>query len=330
VGTLAEWQPPAGRRQVDTTMSRELEQPESGHPATGRRLPRTAVIGAGGFIGRHLLAAYQTTDPDALGVDVVGPWPHLLDLAAPDIRPLKLCASGYKYAVIAAAVPGLARCEKDKEYTRSRNVTGTLELARQLAEEGVTTVFFSSDAVFDGREGSYQDDSPTNPLNEYGAQKAEVERRLPEVCQGRYLILRLGKVFGLIRADRTLLDEMAAHLTAGQQIAAARDQIFCPVLIGDVVRAVLALQAVGATGLFNVCGPEVWSRFDLAQALVRTLGAQSSLVKGISLDDLHEPFGRPKRSDMVCRKMRAAVNLEFRPMVACIAAIAKQYREGSV
>jgi dTDP-4-dehydrorhamnose reductase len=308
-------------------MASELKEPAFKTPKGGQRLPRTSVIGAGGYLGRHLLAAYRAVDPDALGVDVVGPWTHLLDLAAPDIGPLKLRDSGYKYAIIAAAVTGLARCEQDRDFTRARNVTGTLELARQLTDEGVTPIFFSTDNVFDGREGGYSDEAPTSPVNEYGSQKAEVERRLPEVTRGRCLIPRLGKVFGLVRGDRTLLDEMADRLTRGQEVAAARDQIFCPVLVDDVVRAVLGLQTVGATGLFNVCAPEVWSRFDLALGLARALGADPSLVKGISLDDLTESFRRTKRGDLRCRRLRATFDLEFQPMASCIAAIAKQYQE---
>jgi dTDP-4-dehydrorhamnose reductase len=311
-------------------MSTSVEASKHGSTPETRRLPRTVVIGAGGYLGRHLLAAYQAEDPAALGVDVVGPWPHLLDLAAPDIRPLQLRAGGYQYAIIAAAITGLARCEQDKEYTQARNVTGTLSLAGQLVEEGVTPVFFSTDNVFDGRDGRYVDEAPTNPVNEYGAQKAEVERRLPEVTRGRYLICRLGKVFGLVRGDRTLLDEMAGRLTKKQEVAAARDQIFCPVLVDDVIRAVLGLQRVGATGVFNVCAPEVWSRFDLAQTLARALGADLSLVKGISLDDLKESFGRLKRGDLVCRRLRATIHLEFQTMAACIASVAKQYREGGL
>jgi dTDP-4-dehydrorhamnose reductase len=253
-----------------------------------------------------------------------------VDLAAPDVRPLKLRESGHHYAILTAAVTGLARCEQDREYTRARNVTGTLELARQLAEEGVTPVFFSTDNVFDGRGGPYPDEAPTNPPNEYGAQKAEVERRLPEVCQGRCLILRLGKVFGLVRGDRTLLDEMADRLTKGQEVAAARDMVFCPVLVGDVVRAVLALGGVGATGLFNVCGPEAWSRFDLARAVAEALGADPALVRGMSLDDLKEPFGRPRRVHLLCRRLRATVDLEFQPLATSIAAVTRQYQGGVV
>jgi dTDP-4-dehydrorhamnose reductase len=310
-------------------MASTLKEPKSDTPKAGQRLPRTAVIGAGGYIGRHLLAAYRAIYPDAMDVDVAGPWTHLLDLAAPDVRPLKLRESGYEYAVIAAAVTGLARCEQSPDFTRARNVTGTLELARQLAGENVTPIFFSTDNVFDGREGGYSDEAPTSPVNEYGAQKAEVERRLPEVTRGRYLIPRLGKVFGLVRGDRTLLDEMADRLTRGQEVAAARDQIFCPVLIDDVVRAVLGLQRAGATGLFNVCAPEVWSRFDIALAMARAVAADAALVKEICLDDLKEPFRRTKRGDLRCGRLKATLNLEFRPLAACIAAIVKQYRGGS-
>jgi dTDP-4-dehydrorhamnose reductase len=293
----------------------------------GRRPPKTAVIGAGGYLGRHLLAACRAVYPDAVGADVTGPWERL-DLAAPDVRPLRLRESGHEYAIIAAAVTGLARCEQNKDFTRARNVTGTLELARQLTEEGVTPIFFSTDNVFDGREGAYPDEAPTNPLNEYGAQKAEVERRLPDVCRGRYLILRLGKVFGLARGDRTLLDEMADRLTKGQDVAAASDQVFCQLWVGDLLQAAQGLQAAGATGLFNVCGPEVWSRFDLARALASALGADPSRVKRISLDDLHEPFRRPKRTDLICRRLHAAIHMEFRPMITCIAVVAGQYQEG--
>jgi dTDP-4-dehydrorhamnose reductase len=225
-------------------------------------------------------------------------------------------------------VTGLARCEAERAHTRARNVDGTLELARQLAGEGVVPVFFSTDQVFDGQDGRYVDRAPTNPLNEYGAQKAEVERRLPEVCGGRCLVIRLGKVFGLARGDRTLLGEMACRLTSGQEVRAARDQVFCPVLVGDVVRAVLALEAAGATGVVNVCGPEAWSRFDLAQSVARALGADPSLVKGISLDDLGEPFRRPKRTDLLCRRLNETVDLEFRPIAACITSVAQEYREG--
>ena len=104
-------------------MSEKPQEPNAATRAKAPRVPRTAVIGAGGYLGRHLLAAHREVYPDALGADVAGPWAYL-DLAAPDIRPLRLRETGYEYAIIAAAITGLGRCETDREYTRARNVTG--------------------------------------------------------------------------------------------------------------------------------------------------------------------------------------------------------------
>ena len=75
-------------------------------------------------------------------------------------------------ALILVAVTKIDTCEEEKAMTRRVNVDGTLELIRQLVNEGIKPVFFSSDYVFDGDTGGYLDESPLNPINEYGHQKS--------------------------------------------------------------------------------------------------------------------------------------------------------------
>ena len=292
--------------------------------------PKTAVIGAGGFLGSGLLAAYRTYYPDALGTrrEFANGQPRL-DLAAADIGLLRLVESGYQAAVIAAGLTNVAACQRDAQFAFSRNVAGTLRLAAQLAALGLKTIFLSSDYVFDGVRGGYDDDATQRPLNVYGACKAQVERRLPEVCGGNFLIVRLAKVFGLAAGDGTLLDEMAARLSQGRPVRAATDQVFCPTYVGDVVRAVLSLQAAGACGIFNVCAPEAWRRSDLAAAVAAALVAAPTLVEEISLGDLGEGFVRPRRTNMECRKLVATGSLqapiEFRSIRACLEDVAAHY-----
>lgn len=288
--------------------------------------PKTVVIGCLGFMGSELFRQYKRYYPDTLGTDYKGQNSlTILDLSEPRIEGLRLRESGFQHAIIAAAIPGVLCCETEKEFTRRCNVEGTLELARQLYEEGLKPIFFSSDYVFDGRSGAYCDDSPTNPLNEYGLQKAEVEERLSQLCHGNFLVIRLAKVFGIHRGDRTILDEMAAHLAQGKAIRAASDQLFCPTLIDDAIRAILLLQRAEATGIFNVCTPEVWSRYNLATRVADALEAKQQLVQKISLDDLGEIFQRPKRTDMLCKRLAQVIEISFTPVSACIDHLAKQY-----
>jgi len=296
--------------------------------------PKTAVIGAGGFLGRQLLAAYRAYYPDTLGTlrDPSGGEPRL-DLAAVDIAPLRLAEAGYEAAIIAAGLTNVAACQRNSQFAVSRNVTGTLRLASQLAALGIKTVFLSSDYVFDGIHGGYDDDAVPRPLNVYGACKAQVERRLPDVCGDNYLIVRLSKVFGLIAGDGTLLDEMAALLSQGKVVRAAADQVFCPTYVHDVVRAIHFLQAAGATGTYNVCAPEAWRRADLAAAVAAAIGAPPTLVETISLSDLGEGFARPRHTDMQCRKLAAICSphapIEFRSIRACIELVVAYYTRRS-
>jgi dTDP-4-dehydrorhamnose reductase len=281
--------------------------------------PRTAVIGAAGFIGSSLLAAYRTEHPDAAGTDHRGRDGLIrLDLAEPDIEPLL----DHEACVIAGARPGIADCERHPSATRAINATGTLAAVRALREAGVRPLVFSSDYVFDGRTGGYPDDAPLRPQTEYGRQKAELERGAGEGV----LVLRLSKIFGLEREDGTLLDEMARILTGGERVRAARDQVFSPLWIGDLVTAVLALQAADAEGVFNLCSPVAWSRLQIARALAEELGADPDQVEEISLDDLGEGIERPKDTSMVPKRATETIAFQPLPLEHALARVAEAWR----
>jgi dTDP-4-dehydrorhamnose reductase len=285
-----------------------------------------AVVGATGYLGRALHRAAREGGRSAFGSSRRDDALPVLDLRAPDIDGLELAASGHTHAAIAAGVTVVADCERDPEGAWAVNVDGPLELARQLELEGIVPILFSSDYVFDGREGAYDEDAETAPTTEYGRQKAALEAGVRERHPGA-LVIRLGKVYGTSRGEGTLLDEMAATLAAGRTLRAAADQVMTPVLLADAVAATLALATCGAAGVVNVCGPEVWSRAELAHALAASMRVESALVETIALDDLDEGFVRPKRTDMVARRLLAETDVRPAPVSEAIPVVAANYSE---
>ena len=272
---------------------------------THKNIPMTAIVGASGFLGHYFLLSYREFYADCVGT-VRGPAKEnhnifLLDLLKPDIRNLNLSKKGYKQALICAAETKVYACEINKAATRKINVDGTLELIRQLIDEGIKPIFFSSDQVFDGKKGSYSESSPANPITEYGKQKAEVEANIESVTNGNYLVVRLSKVFSLKKQEGTFLDEIASILLSGGMAKAAFDQIFCPTLINDVIDVVNWLQVTEATGIVNVCSPETWSRYDLAMALAKRIGDDASKVKKVSLDEVMLYPKWPKNTSMISK-----------------------------
>lgn len=267
------------------------------------KIPKTAIIGASGFLGKAFLDSRRQVYPDCIGTvkGASDPSRNLfsLNLLKPDMKSLGLSKSGHKEALILAAVTKIDKCEKEKKVTRMVNVDGTLEIIRQLTSEGIKPIFFSSDYIFDGKDGSYTDKSPANPITEYGRQKAEVEAKINAITHGNFLVVRLSKIFSVAKGDGTLLDEMANALASGGTVYTAFDQIFCPILISDVIKSVDWLQAKGSTGIVNVCSSENWSRYDLAVDLARSMGVSTDKVIKISLDDIMIKPKGPKNTSML-------------------------------
>lgn len=293
-------------------------------------LPKTAIIGATGFLGRAFLAAHREIHFDCIGADVgpCGQGIRFIDLFSPVSAPLKLAESGHKEALILAGIAGLAECDQDKERTRKVNVEGTLGLVKQLVNEGIKPVFFSSDVIFDGTTGLYDDGFIPGPVNEYARQKAEVEMRMKEICRdGNYLIVRLSKVFSLDKGGGTLFDEMAATLASGGPLRVADDQIFSPIFIRDVIDIVSILQVKNITGVININPPEAWSRYDLALTLAQYMQVSSDYIKKISLDDLQGGFKRPKNTTMKVDKMLRETGYSFKPTKYYIERIAKNWQK---
>lgn len=291
--------------------------------------PKTLVIGGRGFIGRHFLSAYRRFYPETKGTHYKASEDlGLFDLRNPNLNFLELNEEGYKYAMIAAACSKIAACERDQLNTYAFNVEGVLHVAAQCSKYGITPIVFSSDYVFDGNGMLYSEESATAALNEYGRQKIILENKLKEVTSGNYLLLRLSKIYGCMKGDGSLFDEMASSLFHKKAIRAATDQVFSPLMIEDMIRAVFALQNNRVTGLFNICGDEVWSRYELAVKMAQMLNTPLQLVEKIRLDDLNEFFKRPKCTAMSCRKLIENTSIKITPVIESIEIIANQYKQG--
>ncbi len=291
-----------------------------------RKCPSTAVIGADGYLGRAFFDVLRTGDtcPFATSHRRGTALAHY-DLGEACATRLPLQENGVEAAIIAAGISGGA-CGEHPGEARAVNVDGTLTLIRELWGQNVLPVSLSSDNVFDGllATGGYADEGAVAPTTEYGRQKSEVERFLAD--SGRpFLAVRLSKVFSLERGDGTLLDEMAQSLMAGHAVRAAFDQVFCPTLREDVVRAVLELLAAGVRGLINVCSPEPLSRYALALQVAARLQCDSSLVERVSLDSIFPGERRPKRTVMKCRRLQEELQFNFTPMAGCIDTVAGNY-----
>jgi dTDP-4-dehydrorhamnose reductase len=139
---------------------------------------RVAVTGAGGRLGRALIAALE----EAAFVGPSGPlaWGReSFDLDAPERITAVLDRDRPEAVVHAAAWTDVDGCAREPELAMSRNGTATGVLAEACAGRGVDLIVVSTNEVFDGRRSDgrgYATTDPANPINAYGASKLAGER----------------------------------------------------------------------------------------------------------------------------------------------------------
>jgi dTDP-4-dehydrorhamnose reductase len=192
------------------------------------------------------------------------------------------------------------------------NVTNTIQLLRDLNNLGIKSVYLSSDAVFDGQRGYYDETIVCTPVNEYGRQKAEVEKYIINNAPAD-LVLRLSKVVGDQPDEPHLLSEWYQCIQSGKPIRHFDGQVLSPTYVRDIVKGILLSLQKGLNGLYNMANGEFFSREELARQFMFALGKQ---VENLTLPE--ETFGfseaRAKKTYLDSTKFNKTVGMRFASM----------------
>ncbi|MFT4167401.1 MAG: bifunctional dTDP-4-dehydrorhamnose 3,5-epimerase family protein/NAD(P)-dependent oxidoreductase [Microlunatus sp.] len=261
----------------------ELSEADKNHPRLSAVTPmapaKRLVLGAGGQLGRALLAAW----PDATGLTRED-----LDLSDP-AAVAKLDLSGYGLVVNAAAYTAVdaAETEQGRRDAWAVNVVAVGALAQVAREQRTTLVHISSDYVFDGTVETHREDEPFSPLGVYGQTKAAGDA-IVATLPAHYL-LRTSWVIG---DGKNFVATMASLADRGIAPSVVADQYGRLTFTDEIVAALDHLLAVQAPyGTYNVSnGGPVTSWADIAKQVYAGRGKDPSMVSEVSAEE----YGRGK------------------------------------
>ncbi|GGJ35397.1 SDR family oxidoreductase [Deinococcus roseus] len=126
--------------------------------------PTLLVTGGTGRMGKELL-------PMLTDFEVLAPGRSELDLLNP--QSIRAYVAQHRFDVVLhlAAYTDVAKAEKEQELCYQTNVLAVRHLA-QATRNAARFVHISTDYVFDGERGNYQEDEVVNPSNQYSLSKA--------------------------------------------------------------------------------------------------------------------------------------------------------------
>ncbi len=169
---------------------------------------------------------------------------------------------------------------------RAVTAEGAHNVAQSAYENGARLIHMSSDVIFDGRRDfPYTEADPPNPINAYGAAKAEAEY-LVATAHPAAVIVRTSLIYGFAPMDmhtRFVLD-----LIAGQRHARLfSDEFRCPIYVDDLAAALLELSRLDYQGVIHIAGAERVSRYEFGTLLAQAHGHDPTrLLSGLSAESL--------------------------------------------
>lgn len=260
------------------------------------------ITGTGGLLGSHLIrsAARHAPGRRVLPLDRAA-----LDLLQPDAVRRRFAAAPPAAILHCAALSKTGPCEAHPALARAINVEATALLAELAADRPF--FFLSTDLVFDGRDGNYDESARPHPLNAYAVTKAEAEQVV--LRNPRHTVIRTSLNAGVSpTGDRSFNEDMRRTLAAGRTLSLFTDEFRCPIPASVTARALWELLEQGATGLLHLAGAERLSRWDIGQLLApRWSGLPGRLEPG-SLCDYTGPARAP---DTSLNSRRAQALLSF-------------------
>jgi len=268
------------------------------------------IIGAGGQVGGALVAAgprgrvtgterHRSSSP-SLDLQRVATDPVGVDAF--------LRAMGPTIVVIAAGMTDVERCEDDPDAAWRVNCESPGLLARVAHGLGARTVYYSTEYVFDGRSGPYDEASSPAPLSVYGTSKLAGELAVLEGDPDA-LIIRTTVVYGPERQGKNFAYRVAGVLRTGSRLAVPCDQISTPTYNRDLAAATIELVDAGVTGIVHVTGPARVDRAVFARELAGAAGLDGSRIDGRPTADLGQRAPRPLDAGLVSTRGASAAVL---------------------
>ncbi|HEY0679548.1 MAG TPA: NAD(P)-dependent oxidoreductase [Chitinophagaceae bacterium] len=212
----------------------------------------------------------------------------------------------------AAAMTQVDACEEHKVECWNVNVTATRFLVDAAREINAGFIFVSTDFVFDGLHGPYEEGAEPNPVNYYGSSKWGAEKAVMESGLN-WSIIRTVLVTGNSLSDtrQNIITWVKNKLEKGERIKMVDDQYRTPTFVEDLATGIVLIVEKKAQGIYHLSGKDSFTPYQIAIETARLLKLDESLIEKTDSSTLSQVAMRPPKTGFIINK--AIKELGFQP-----------------
>jgi len=278
---------------------------------------KALVVGASGQLGAALVSLLDSRGIPAAGTHCsrLKPGSVHLDVRDRDEVHRRILALAPDLVFLMQNTPGgVDFCEDHPDEAAAVIVGGTRHVLEAAARHSAKVVFFSSDYIFNGKSGPYDEEAAPCPISVYGRAKLDAEILIQSYPHAS-LIVRTTAVFSWAPGTKNFAMQVHQRLRAGQPFPVPNDQWCNPTLAEYLAETCLKLARSDESGTFNIVGRDWMPRSDMAVALARAMSLDPALIQAVPTSELRQRARRPLKgglkTDKLCRILdRAPWDLE--------------------
>ncbi len=267
---------------------------------------RILVTGSSGLIGTQL-----TSDLLKLDIEVYSAFhdnvpeygiPTHLELTDPEEVSHIIQEIKPDIIIHSAALTNVDFCEKNPILANLVNTKATEIITNICNQNKVSLFYISTDYVFDGFKGTYDENTIPNPLCVYGQTKLKGEQYIQKHCLN-YCIVRTSTPYGVHSIKESFPMFVINKLIKHESIQVVEDQFTSPTYIPNLSKIIIELILKNFSGIFHVSGKSRISRYELALSLAEKLHFDKNLIKPILSSKMNWKAKRPNDSSLNVNKI---------------------------
>ena len=217
-----------------------------------------------------------------------------------------------RFVINSVAIVDVDECEKEKEYCWKINVETVQNLIYSCKFVDTNFVHISTDYLFDGKNGPYNEESRPNPINYYGKSKLAAENFV--ISSGlEYSIIRTSTLYSgdNIKQKKNLVLKLWEDFSKGNKVKIIKDEIRNPTLTVNLADCIWKLINLERNGIYNIAGKDIIERYNFVMEFVKFFGFDENLIEAVTSDDFPGRAPRPKNSGLIIDKAEKELYLNL-------------------
>lgn len=274
-------------------------------------MKKILIIGASGLIGNNLYKNLSS-EFEIIGTFLKYSLDNLIRLDITDKNAIKKIVQDVKpdFVFLPAAFTNVDLCEEKKETCWQINVGGVLNAASVLKDTNIKLIYFSTDYIFNGRNGPYDENDQPEPLSVYGKSKLEGEKVIEHILNN-FLIIRTTCVYGWEPQQKNFILNLIKKINRKESVKVPIDQVTTPTYVGNLTKIVWRLAREDKSGIYNVVGSSLISRFNFALLATEVFSLDKNFIFGVKTNELTQKAKRPLNGGLRIDKIKKEFRIDI-------------------